>query len=401
MPQDIKFVAKPVAAHRLILTAEAEVEGRLAESLSTRCWRPCSSLCRYKRRGRRPGPSPEATPPAVPDAVRAPAPPAAPAGHLRSLEITPAGRTVAAAAVVTYAVGVVLGYDQLLVLASAGVLVLAAATVFIAWRPRVEVTREFRPSSVTAGQAAAAVLTVNNLSRWPSPPIRVADRLSHQDIELPIRVLVPAGSALVRYPLPTLRRGRVALGPLRVLRSDPFDLLRRRQPGGGLDVLWVHPRTWPLSPLPAGVIVDFEGPISETGTEGSLTFSSLRSTSRATIGARSTGNRRPGWAGSSSVATWTPTSRGPPSCWTPAPTHGTTRPLRPASRWPRRPSGRSVAPAIRSSCGSSANAATTRGWRERPARPTGWPRWSENRPPPPPACTPCSSRATRAGRWWS
>ncbi len=33
VPQDIKFVAKPVAAHRLILTAEAEVEGRLAESL--------------------------------------------------------------------------------------------------------------------------------------------------------------------------------------------------------------------------------------------------------------------------------------------------------------------------------------------------------------------------------
>ena len=223
-----------------------------------------------------PGPAPEATPPAVPDAVCAPAPPAAPAGHLRSLEITPAGRTVAAAAVVTYVVGVVLGYDQLLVLASAGILVLAAATVFIAWRPRVEVTREFRPSSVTAGQAAAAVLTVNNLSRWPSPPIRVADRLGHQDIELPIRVLAPAGSALVRYPLPTLRRGRVGLGPLRVLRSDPFDLLRRRQPGAGLDVLWVHPRTWPLSPLPAGVIVDFEGPISETGTEGSLTFSSLR-----------------------------------------------------------------------------------------------------------------------------
>ena len=33
VPQDVKFVAKPVAAHRLILTAEAEVEGRLAESL--------------------------------------------------------------------------------------------------------------------------------------------------------------------------------------------------------------------------------------------------------------------------------------------------------------------------------------------------------------------------------
>ena len=202
--------------------------------------------------------------------------PAAPARRLRPLEITPVGRSVAAATVASYVAGVALGYGQLMVLAAAGILALAAAAVFVAWRPRVQVTREFRPGSVTAGAAAAAVLTVTNLSRWPSPPIRVADRLGRQDIELPIRMLAPGGSALVRYPLPTQRRGRVGLGPLRVTRSDPFGLVRRRQAGGGLDVLWVHPRTWPLSPLPAGVIADFEGPISETGTEGSLTFSSLR-----------------------------------------------------------------------------------------------------------------------------
>jgi uncharacterized protein (DUF58 family) len=120
------------------------------------------------------------------------------------------------------------------------------------------------------------VMQVTNQSRFPSPPLRVTDRLGSTDVEMAVRVLSVGGTALLRYPLPTERRGRISLGPLRVTRSDPFDLLRRRQPGGGLDALWVHPRTWPLSPLPSGVIVDLEGPVSEQAAEGSLTFASLR-----------------------------------------------------------------------------------------------------------------------------
>lgn len=194
----------------------------------------------------------------------------------RPLEVSRTGATVLLAAVVAYVAGVVFGYEELMVVAAAGLLVLLAAVGFVSFRPRVRLTRDFQPSSVVAGQSAAAVLGVTNLSSLPAPTFKVADRVGAREIELPIRVLPGGGSALVQYPLPTDRRGRVGLGPLGVVRTDPFDLLRRRQPAGGRDVLWVHPRTWPLSPLPAGVIVDFEGPISETGTDGSLTFSSLR-----------------------------------------------------------------------------------------------------------------------------
>lgn len=194
----------------------------------------------------------------------------------RPFEISRTGSAVLVAVVVMYVAGVAFGYRQLMAVAAAGLLILAAAAGFVSWRPRVRLTREFQPSSVVAGQSAAAVMGVTNLSSLPSPTFNVTDRLGGRDIELPLRGLPTGGSALLQYPLPTERRGRIGLGPLRVVRTDPFDLLRRRQPAGGLDVLWVHPRTWPLSPLPAGVIVDFEGPISETGAEGSLTFSSLR-----------------------------------------------------------------------------------------------------------------------------
>ena len=194
----------------------------------------------------------------------------------RPFEVSRTGGAVIGAVVVMYVAGAVLGYEELMVVAAAGGLVLVAAVGFVSFRPKVRLTRDFQPSSVVAGQSAAAVMGVTNLSSLPSPTFKVADRVGGLNVELPIRALPAGGSALVQYSLPTERRGRIGLGPLRVVRTDPFDLLRRRQPAGGHDVLWVHPRTWPLSPLPAGVIVDFEGPISETGTEGSLTFSSLR-----------------------------------------------------------------------------------------------------------------------------
>jgi uncharacterized protein (DUF58 family) len=195
---------------------------------------------------------------------------------LRRVEVSSRGAALATAVVVAYVAGVLLGYQPLMILAGAGILALVVAAGFVTWRPKVSLTRDFQPRSVTAGRPAMAVMQVTNQSRFPSPPLRVTDRLGTTDIEMPVRVLSEGGTALLRYPLPTERRGRIGLGPLRVTRSDPFDLLRRRQPGGGLDVLWVHPRTWALSPLPSGVIVDLEGPISEMAAEGSLTFSSLR-----------------------------------------------------------------------------------------------------------------------------
>ncbi len=178
--------------------------------------------------------------------------------------------------VVFYVAGVALGYTQLMVISAGGVVALVVAAGFVLWRPRVRVARTFEPATVTAGQRAVALLEVTNRSRWPSPPVKVVDRVAEADVPLAVRSVGGGGSALVRYQLPTDRRGRLVLGPLRVLRSDPFGLLVARQDHGGADVLWVHPRTWPLSTLPASVVIDLEGPVSDIAPTGSVTFSSLR-----------------------------------------------------------------------------------------------------------------------------
>ncbi|MCU4185283.1 DUF58 domain-containing protein [Acidiferrimicrobium sp. IK] len=206
--------------------------------------------------------------------VAAPAPAAG--RRLGRLPLTAAGWAVLGGGVACYLVAVVSGFTQLAVVAAGCLVALVAAGGFVSWRPNVALRRTFQPSAVTVGQPAVALLSVANRSRWPSPAITVVDRLARADMRLAVHSVAAGATALVRYQLPTDRRARLVLGPLRVVRSDPLGLLRARQDHGGHDLLWVRPRTWPLSPLPASVVVDLEGPVSQTAPTGSVTFASLR-----------------------------------------------------------------------------------------------------------------------------
>jgi uncharacterized protein (DUF58 family) len=197
-------------------------------------------------------------------------------GRGTGVRVTPAGWAVICSVVVAYPAGVALGYTPLLVLAAAGLLALAGAVLPVVWRPHVRLARSFSPKSVVAGEPATAVLEVVNEGRRRSPPLTVTDRAGPTSIDLPIRSLRRGATGLAHYRLPTAQRGRLVLGPLAVRRSDPFGLLAASQSHGGEDVLWVHPRTWRMSSVPAGQVVDLEGPVRDTAPAGSVTFSSLR-----------------------------------------------------------------------------------------------------------------------------
>ncbi len=194
----------------------------------------------------------------------------------RRLPITPAGWALVALIVVSEAAGAWLGYEQLQVVAAAGLVTLVGAAAAVLWRPRVAVSRAFHPSTVVAGEPAVAVLEVTNQARWRSPPVAVFDRLGDQETLLSVRSMAAGQTVRLHYPLPTDRRARLTLGPLVIVRNDPLGLLEARQDREATDVLWVHPRTWPIHPLPAGVVVDLEGPVSDTAQAGSVTFASLR-----------------------------------------------------------------------------------------------------------------------------
>lgn len=192
------------------------------------------------------------------------------------MRITSSGWAVLAAALALYVAGFALGYPELVVLAAAGLLALAVGALFVAYRPRLRVERHVEPAQVVVGQPALGLLEVENLSPAPSAGLVATDPVGPERLEVSIPRLAPRARTFVHYPIPTRRRGRFAHGPVTVLRSDPLGLMSRAQAHGSVRTLWVHPRTHPLLPLPASVVLELEGPTTEDAPRGTLSFSSLR-----------------------------------------------------------------------------------------------------------------------------
>jgi uncharacterized protein (DUF58 family) len=190
--------------------------------------------------------------------------------------LTPQGTTAVVAGVVLFASGVALGWPELCVVGVACLAAVAVALAFVAVRPTLSVTRLTSPTRVQAGDSAVCVLEVENTGRRPAPASTLIDRVGDRPVRLAVAGAPPGVVRRPNHTIATTRRGRVRLGPVEASRSDPLGLLRWSQPAGAEDVLWVHPRVLPLRPLPAGIVLDVEGTLSDAALRGTITFSSLR-----------------------------------------------------------------------------------------------------------------------------
>ncbi|WP_261556444.1 DUF58 domain-containing protein [Frankia tisae] len=220
-----------------------------------------------------------------------------------------------------------LRYAELAVLGGAGAAAMGLAAVTAVRRPRVSVAVRVSPRRVTRGEPATLSVTVRNLSRWPSPsfilhlphgpaavrpdrPVPAAPRagrllaasdlvetwwerrapggtarvhpLSSDGLDSPgavVSVSVPrlagSGHRTFELALDTSRRGVIRLGPVEVIRSDPFGLARRRQRLPAVDTLHVRPRTRPLVPLASAPSRDPDGQTGR-GSTGGLEIHTLR-----------------------------------------------------------------------------------------------------------------------------
>jgi uncharacterized protein (DUF58 family) len=183
---------------------------------------------------------------------------------------------VLAGSVATYGLGVAAGYPTLVVIGLGGLLALAAGLVAVLVRPRLAVTRTVTPDRVTVGEPALGTVQAQNLARWPTPGFVLVDRVDGRPLDLPVAAMAAGSRRTVHYPVPTPRRGAVSLGPVTVERRDPLGLVRRTRPYGEARRLWVHPRVHPLRPIPVGVVLDYEGRLTDPAPRGTVTFSSLR-----------------------------------------------------------------------------------------------------------------------------
>ncbi|MEU4591608.1 DUF58 domain-containing protein [Micromonospora aurantiaca (nom. illeg.)] len=189
--------------------------------------------------------------------------------------ITARGIGLLVAALVLLGVGFRYAYPELTVLGAAAAVAVGYAVVNAAWRPRLSVERRADPDRVARGEPAAMELTVRNTGRLRAASLVAEDRCAGALVPVPLLRLRPGRDTVVRYDVPTHRRGVVPVGPLRVVRRDPLGLVALARGYGGTVPVWVHPRIHPLSAVPTGAGRSLDGR-TDSVPHGSITFDSLR-----------------------------------------------------------------------------------------------------------------------------
>jgi uncharacterized protein (DUF58 family) len=158
---------------------------------------------------------------------------------------TPRGAAVFVVSVVLIATAEWAGYPLFRVLGATGLGALLAAVAVTARGMRVAVSRDVYPDRVERGRPALAKLRVRNLAGRHQPGFSAWDRAGGSTRTVQVRALAAGAEATYRYELPTGTRGLMTVGPLTLLRADPFGLARNRHPAGETGTLWVHPRRYP------------------------------------------------------------------------------------------------------------------------------------------------------------
>ena len=117
-------------------------------------------------------------------------------------------------------------------------------------------------------------LRVRKAGRFGRATIVARDRCGAALVPVPL-VRLRAGRSAVSYPVPTVRRAVLEIGPMVVSRGDPFGLAHSDRAFGGRARVWVHPTVHPIQAIPVGTVRSLEGRVDAVA-HGSITFHALR-----------------------------------------------------------------------------------------------------------------------------
>ncbi|MGY1746220.1 DUF58 domain-containing protein [Blastococcus sp. SYSU D00695] len=167
--------------------------------------------------------------------------------------LTVRGRCMVAAGLTLLALGALLGELPLVQVAVFVLALPVLSALSVARRQfRLSTRRTVAPARVPRGAVADVLLEVTNADRRAGGLWLLTEPLPAELGPAPTYVLerLPAGATVpLHYRVTGSRRGRYALGPLRLRLVDPFGLVTRSVSGTDAGALLVVPR---VRPLPAG-----------------------------------------------------------------------------------------------------------------------------------------------------
>jgi uncharacterized protein (DUF58 family) len=139
------------------------------------------------------------------------------------------------------------------------------------------VHRSLHPHQVVRGDPAAVRIVWRNKGGRISPRTVAVEQIDGGQSERTlIHPLVPNESVYRTYPLPTLRRGRILIGPMELRSEDPLGLFARVVADPATDDCFVLPRHHEAHLVAPGRQPEFVGIAALTNLRGATDFQSLR-----------------------------------------------------------------------------------------------------------------------------
>ncbi|MGV8907386.1 MAG: DUF58 domain-containing protein [Propionicimonas sp.] len=190
--------------------------------------------------------------------------------------VTKTGRWALVVAVAAILSGLWLGWVELAGVAFVLVVVLLAGIPFVIGRPAYDVTVGLAALRVVVGEQASGEIRVRSTSQRSLAPSLIEFPVGRALASFPVPRLDPGQSHDELFTIPTQRRAVLTMGPVRSVRQDPLDLLRREQAWTKPEQLYVHPRTVRLVNASTGFLRDLEGLPTKDLSNDDVSFHALR-----------------------------------------------------------------------------------------------------------------------------
>ena len=176
--------------------------------------------------------------------------------------------------------GRIFGLGNLYVLGAASLVSVGAGLVYVRVVPfPLSVRRRVTPRRVHIDSPCRVDLEVRNESRRRTPELTAEEPFGDEGVAaaMVVPALAPGSAGRAAYQVPTHRRGRYRLGPLRLRLEDPFGLARLDRVGAGGGSVLVYPRIEALPGLPPAAGQDpHSGTLARTTRTQGEDFFALR-----------------------------------------------------------------------------------------------------------------------------
>lgn len=190
--------------------------------------------------------------------------------------VTPFGRVLAALVPLTLVAGYAWGWQELIVAGVVGAILALIALLYLIGGRRWVVTLRPPPQRVAVGDAATAEIIVRNESSRRTLGTVVDLPVGTAVVPVPVPGLPRRAETVRHVAVPTDRRGRLTIGPVRTVRADPVGIVRRERLWTRAAEFIVHPRTIDIPSTSSGLVRDLEGQPTRDLTSSDLAFHALR-----------------------------------------------------------------------------------------------------------------------------